>query len=443
MQVTSEKINPYTHKVSVKESGAEIKKVRNHVLDDIREEWKVTWFRQGSEIPEEAIVRQYGEEFIMNRTLDKYLEKAYAKILRKLDIIPVASGNITSITSTDPLEFTLEIEVLPEVAIEEKWLKNIKVKKTSTKVEESEIDEEISAIEKRFTHYHRVGEKAHDGTEIQGDTALMGDRVTLSAQGYDKKDGNAIPETKVPSFPLILGSGAFIPWFEEKLVGAKEWEKVEFEITFPADYHSDAFKNRKVYFIVDIEKIEKPHTPTWDEAFIEGLRGQKTDLAGFREILRNEITLRKRADARRTDEMNLLEQLRKISTLEIGPALLAREVENVVREHRGNLEQQGLKLDDYLAHMQMSEEQYRETIVKPEAEQRLRGELILMKLQEILKIEVTDEEMKKEINDMIGMYSNPEVVARLTEKLIPGDQTFEDLKARTSYKKVIDSFLEE
>jgi FKBP-type peptidyl-prolyl cis-trans isomerase (trigger factor) len=211
MQITSHKINPYTFQITVKESSVELQKARKHVLNEIRADGKVTGFMKGSEIPEEAIIRQYGEPFITSKAIDQYLEKAYPKILRKADITPVAPGNITEMKSTEPLEFTLEIEVLPEVEIDEKILKTIKVKKTPVSVEEKEIDEEIQAIEKRFTHFHHVGETTHDGAEIQGETANMGDRVTVTAEGYEGKEGESIPETKVPAYPLILGSNAFIP----------------------------------------------------------------------------------------------------------------------------------------------------------------------------------------------------------------------------------------
>lgn len=156
MHITKTNVNAYTIRIEVKESSVELQKSRKHVLDEIRSEGKVSGFMKGSEIPEEAIVKQYGETFIMNKSLDHYLEKAYPKILRKAEVTPVAPGNITAVKGFEPLEFTLEVEILPAISLDEKAIKKIKVKKTAVTLEEKEVDDEVEAIKKRFTHYHSV-----------------------------------------------------------------------------------------------------------------------------------------------------------------------------------------------------------------------------------------------------------------------------------------------
>ena len=226
------------------------------------------------------------------------------------------------------------------------------------------------------------------------------------------------------------------------MIGAKAGDEVAFDITFPADYHSEEFKGRKVHFVVSVEKVEKPHAPEFTEDFIEKLRGVKTDLEGFKEIIKKEISARKETENRRKDEDTLMKKMLEAATIEVGPALLANEVNQIFAEHSENLAQQGLNMKQYLEHIKMDEEAYKETVVKPEAERRLKAELLLRKIREIRKVEATEAEIKEELEKVIAQYQNAEVVARLREKLVPGDMYYEDIKNRLAYRKTVDMFWE-
>jgi trigger factor len=442
MQSTAVKKNSYLYEITVKESHVEFEKARAHVIDDIRTQGKVKGFKKGSEIPESVIIREYGETFIEGQTLDKLLGKIYPKILKKENLIPVAPGQVTSVKSTNPVEFTLEVEVFPEFTVDEKKIAKIKVKKTEIKVTAEEVDKEIEAIKSRFTHFHEAGHHTDDGADTSNLTIESWDRATISAQWYDKKWGEAIAETRVPNYPLVIGSNSFIPGFEEKLIGAKVGDEVGFDITFPKDYHSDDFKGRKVHFVANIEKIEKPHTPEFTEDFIEKLRGQKTDLAGLKKIIKGEIVQKKESEARAKDEDTLMKQMLEVTDIEIGPELLKAEVNQVFNEHAGNLEQQGYNMKMYLEHLKTSEEGYKDEVVKPEAERRLKAELLLRKIREINKVEPTEAEVKEEVEKVITQYGSPEVIEKLRAKLIPGDTYYEDIKNRLAYRKVVDQFFE-
>ena len=441
MQTTVTKKSPFLLSIEVKESGAEFEKAQKLAIEDFRKNGKINGFKPGT-APDNVIIKQFGQSAIDQHAVDIIIDKIYPKILKKENIIPVAPGNITELKSTNPLEFVIEVEIFPEVTIDEKKLDAIKVKKTNFKVLKKEIYEEIEAIKRLFTHYHEAGVHADDGADTSHTAIENGDRATVTAQGYDKKGGDAIPETAVPSYPLVIGSGNFIPGFEEKLIGAKAGDEVAFDITFPADYHSEEFKGRKVHFVVNVEKVEKPHAPEFTEDFIEKLRGVKTDLEGFKEIIKKEISARKETENRRKEEDTLIKKMLEAATIEVGPALVANEVNQVFAEHSENLAQQGLNMKQYLEHIKMDEEAYKETVVKPEAERRLKAELLLRKIREIRKVEATEAEIKEELEKIIAQYQNAEVVARLREKLVPGDMYYEDIKNRLAYRKTVDMFWE-
>ncbi len=442
MQSTVTRKNSYTLSINIKESGVELEKAKKHVIEEIRAKGKVKGFKQGSAIPDHVIIREYGEAGIEQQALDAVIEKIYPKILKKENISPVAPGNITEIKSKDPLELTLEVEVFPEIEIDEKKLDKIRVKRTPVAFDTSEIDTELDGIRARFTHFHEAGHHSEDGAYTSHLMIEKWDRVTITAQWYDKKWGEAIRETYVPNYPLVIGSGSFIPGFESKLEWAKVDDEVDFDITFPKDYHSDDFKGRKVYFTAKIEKIEKPHTPEFDEDFIEKLRGVKTDMAGLRKILEGEIRTRKESESRNKDEDILMKEILAISVFEVGPTLLQNEVDQVYREHMSNLEQQWHSMKQYLDHVKKSEDGYKDEIVKLEAERRLRAELLLRKIREMKKTEATEDEVKEEVEKVIAQYGSSEVVTRLRAKLIPGDSYYEEIQARVTYRKVVDEFFE-
>lgn len=187
MQSIVTRKNSYLLSVTIKESGVELEKAKKSVIEKIRSEGKVKGFKQGSSIPDAVIIREYGETFIEQQALDLVVEKIYPKMLKKENILPIAQGRITEVKSTDPIELILEIETLPEIEIDEGKMKKIKIQKTITSVEESDIDMEIDAIRTRFTHFHDAGSHTEDGADTSHLAIENGDRATISAQGYDIK----------------------------------------------------------------------------------------------------------------------------------------------------------------------------------------------------------------------------------------------------------------
>lgn len=440
MQITSQKTNAYTVEVIVKDSAKAFEKAREEAIAEIAENVSFKGFRKGN-VPKDVVVREYGEVRITEQAVNSYLDKQYLKILEKTGALPVAPGTVKNIKSVEPLEIVLELEILPEAKVDEKKLAKISVPKTSVDATDEDAEKAFKEIEKRFTHFHDAGSHGEDGFDASNLVIEKGDRVTLDTQGFDKQGGTEIVETKVKAFPLVIGSGQFIPGFEDQLVGRKVGEVVEFEITFPKDYHADAFKSRKVFFVTTVFKLEKPHAPEWTEDFIERLRGVKTDVKGLKAILKNEILAEREREARMKDEAALLEKLQEITELELGAGLVEREIETIWREQKGNMEAQGFTAKDYLGHVGKDEATYKKDVLEPEARRRLSAELILKAIRDMKNIEASEDEIKIEVNTIISAYSSEQVKERLKAKLVPGDTYYEDIKNRLAYRKVVDLFL--
>ncbi|MDD2515674.1 MAG: trigger factor [Candidatus Gracilibacteria bacterium] len=434
MQNEIKKINAYTVEITIKASSKEYEQERKKAIDEIKKHASFPGFRKGTVVPDDMVIAKYGEEFLEEKISENLANKNYQKLLMQSKIIPVSAGGIKEIKSINPFEAVIEVEILPEVKIDEKKMEKIKLKKTSAEVTNEEVDAKIKEIESKFQKF----EEAESGAIIE-----KGDKVTIDTQGFDKKGGVALEQTKVDAFPLLIGSNTFIPGFEEKLIGEKVGEVVEFDITFPTNYHSADFAGKKVFFMTTIFKIERAGEFQWTEEFIEGIRGVKTDLVGLKDIIKSEIADEKEYQSRMKDETTLLQELEKIAEFEVGPNLVATEIKRVYDEHSHSLEQQGVKLKDYLDHIRQDEEKYKEEVIKPEAIRRLNAELILNEIRELKKdIDVTNEEISEEIDKIFAKYQNPEAIEKLRTILTPGNQNYEDIKGRLRYKKIIDTFFE-
>ena len=200
--------------------------------------------------------------------------------------------------------------------------------------------------------------------------------MTIDTDGYDDK-GALMEATSMRDYPLVLGSNMLVPGFEEDMVGMKTGETRELDVHFPKDYHNAEFAGKKTKFKVTAKKIEKSHKPDFTPEFIEQLRGEKLDLAGFKKLIKSEILETKEMNDGMQRETALIDELLKHTTLEIGEKLLAQQTDAVFEEIKENISKDGVKVADYLASLGLTEEEYKEKHVKATALKRLQGELIL------------------------------------------------------------------
>ena len=189
-------------------------------------------------------------------------------------------------------------------------------------------------------------------------------------------------------------------------------------------------------------KIEKAVKPEFTPEFIKQLRGKDLDLKGFKDLLKAEILDTKDSNARMEEESELIEELVKITKMEIGDKMLEEQIKKVFEEIKQNMSQDNVVMKDYLESLKMDEEQYKETNVKPVALKRLQGELILNKLSELepKKAEVSDKEMDEEIAKIKSGFENPEVLERLEKLYTPENNYYQELKTRLGFRNMIESF---
>ncbi len=419
--------------LTIEEGKEKVAKYRKLAIEYIRKNATVKGFRKGASIPDDVILKNYSEEYINELTVSNALDQIYQEALKKEKILPIAQGEVKEIISQDPLIIKLHVEVFPEIVIDNKY-KKIKIQKQKVEVTESEVESTLKDIQVRFTRFE-VSKDANYAIK-------MWDRVTIDTHGFDSK-GKALEATNMMEYPLVIGSKMLVPGFEDGLIWKKSGEDIELDITFPKDYHSADFAGKKTTFKIKIKKIETSIVPEFTPQFIKDLRGKELDLDGFKKLLHEEIRDTKESNARLEDETKLIEELKKVATIDFGNKMLENQITNVFEEIKQNLsEQNGVKMTDYLASLNLSEEQYKETNVKPIAEKRLFGELVLHKLLELEGTKVEESEVKAEAEKVLARFENPEVVKRLKELYVPGQKYFEELTLRMKYKKLIDTFFE-
>ena len=415
----------------VEEDVKNIAKYRIDAINHLEKNADIKWFRKGAKIPENILLRQYWEEYINKMAIDFAIDNLYRESLKEEKLMPVAQAEIKEIISESPLKIRIHIEVFPTIEIDSKY-KKIKLKKTKISVSAAEVKAALSEIETKFTKFEETLSKTAK--------CSMWDRVTIDTEGSE--NGKVLENTSMKDYPLVLGTNILVTGFEEQIVWAKNGDELELPIEFPKDYHNADFASKKTIFKVNIKKIEKAIKPEFTPEFIEQLRWKKLDLDWFKKLIKTEIADTKESNARIEEETKLIDELVKVTKMEIWTGLLKNQIEKVFWEIKDNITKDGMKVADYLNSLKMDEEKYKEVNVKPIALKRLQWELILHKLSELEKVEVTTDELNKEIETIMTKFGSKDVLSRLKELYIPGNKHYEELRQRMWYRKLIDNFFE-
>lgn len=416
----------------VEEKTEKIAKYRKQVLNDFRENADIKGFRKWANIPESIILQNYWEERIIQMTIEKAIDHMYKEAMKKEKLLPVAEAEITEIISQDPLKIKIHIEVFPEVEVDKKY-KDIKLKKKAVKVTEKEVQWALDDIQAKFTKFE---EESSIDYKI-----VMWDKVTIDTDGYNS-EWKLLETTSMREYPILLGSGILVEWFESGIVWSKLWDELELDLDFPKDYHNKDFAGKKTKFKVKIKKIEKAVKPEFTKEFIKDLRGKDLDLDWFKDLIKQEIKDTKEANARLEDENKLIDELLKVTKLDIWEKLLSNKKEGVLSEIKSNMTNDGIKFSDYMDSLKLSEENYVEKYVAPIALRRLEGELILHKIMWMEKIEVSNEELDKEVEKILARFESEDVVKKLKDLYVPWKKYYEELRQRLAYKNLVDSFFE-
>lgn len=347
-------------------------------------------FRKGK-VPRHIFEKRFGIEALYQDAVDIILPDAYAEAVEQTEIFPVDQPkiDIEEIEKGKDLVFVCEVTVKPEVKLGE--YKGIEYEEETIEVTEEEVDEELKRLQER----HAELVLKEEGKVEEGNT------VVIDFEGFI--DDEPFEGGKGENYSLEIGSGHFIPGFEEQLIGKEAGEEVEVNVTFPEDYHAKDLAGKDAVFKVKIHEIKEKQVPELDDEFAKDVDDEVETLAELREKKEKEIRERKQREYENKIRETIIEKVTENAEIDIPEAMINTELDNMLREFEQTVQMQGMTMDMYYEMSGQDEEKLREHM-KEDAEKRVKTNLTLEAIFEAENLEVSEEAIDEEIAKMADMY---------------------------------------
>ena len=380
----------------------------------------VPGFRKGK-APRNIIEKMYGADVFYDDAMQECYPEALDAAAKEAEIKIVAVTNVEVETvSADGFTFKATCVVEPEIEIND--YKGIEIEKKSTEVTDELVNEELDRVRERNSRMVSVEDRA----------AQMGDVTVIDFEGF--VDGVAFEGGKAENFNLELGSGNFIPGFEEQLVGHNTDEEFTIDVTFPEEYHSDELKGKAAQFKITIHEIKVKELPEVDDEFVKDVSDKDT-LDEYKAELKENIAKRLEADAEKDVDDQLVEKVLEKVEGEIPEAMYDNEVNTMLREMDMRLRSQGMDLNTYMQYTGMNPESVKEMYL-PEAQKRVKMRLALEKIVKLENITATEEEIDAEYSRLAEAY---QMEADKVKEALPLDAISQDLAVEKAMKFIKDN----
>ncbi|MEC1613204.1 trigger factor [Bacillus mojavensis] len=379
-------------------------------------------FRKGK-IPRGLFEQRFGVEALYQDALDILLPVEYPKAVEEAGIEPVDRPEIDveKIEKGESLIFTAKVTVKPEVKLGE--YKGLGVEKDDTAVIDEDVQNELKALQERQAELV----VKEEGAIEEGNT------VVLDFEGF--VDGEAFEGGKAENYSLEVGSGSFIPGFEDQLVGLEAGAEKDVEVTFPEEYHAEDLAGKPAVFKVKIHEIKAKELPELDDEFAKDIDEEVETLAELTEKTKKRLEEAKEneADAKLREELVL--KASENAEIDVPQAMIDTELDRMLKEFEQRLQMQGMNLELYTQFSGQDEAALKEQM-KEDAAKRVKSNLTLEAIAKAENLEVTDEEVDAELSKMAEAYNMP--VENIKQAIGSTDAMKEDLKVR----KAIDFLVE-
>ena len=389
MSLQVEKLEKNMAKLTIEVPASELEKALQSAYMKQKNKISLPGFRKGK-VPRQMIEKMYGAEIFYDDAANALIPKAYADAYDEceLDIVSRPEIDVVQIEKGKDFIFTATVATKPEVTLGE--YKGLEVDKVSTRVTQKEVDAKIQ----------EEAEKNARTITVEDRAVQDGDEVVLDFEGF--VDGVAFEGGKGENYPLTIGSGSFIPGFEEQLVGAETEKEVEVKVTFPEDYHAEDLKGKEAVFKCTVHEIKAKELPEIDDEFAAEVSEFDT-LEEYKADVKAKIKEQKAAEGKAKQEDQVVEQAVKNATYELPEAMVETQAEQMANDFAQRMQSQGLTMEQYFQFTGTTAEQMMEDL-KPQAVKRIETRLVLETIAKAENIEISDEKLDEEIGKMAEAY---------------------------------------
>ncbi|MGG3160326.1 trigger factor [Geobacillus stearothermophilus] len=422
MSVKWEKLEGNEGVLTVEVDAEQVNKGLDAAFKKVVKNIALPGFRKGK-VPRVLFEKRFGVEALYQDALDILLPEAYAKAVEEAGIEPVSMPeiDIEQMEKGKSLIFKAKVTVKPEVKLGQ--YKGLEVEKMDATVTDEDVENELKRLQENYAELV----VKEDGTVENGDT------VVIDFEGF--VDGEPFEGGKAENYSLEIGSGTFIPGFEEQLVGMKAGEEKEIQVTFPEEYHAEQLAGKPATFKVKVHEVKAKQLPALDDEFAKDVDEEVETLDELKAKIRARLEEAKKNEAETALRNAVVEKAAANAEIDIPAVMVQNETDRMLREFDQRLQMQGLNLQLYYQFSGQDEAALREQM-KEDAEKRVRAALTLEAIAKAENIEVTDEEVEEELQKMAEAYNLS--VDKLKELLGSLDGVKEDLK----WRKTIDFLVE-
>lgn len=389
MSLQVEKLEKNMAKLTIEVSADDLEKALQSAYMKQKNKISLPGFRKGK-VPRQMIEKMYGAEIFYDDAANALIPKAYADAYDEceLEIVSRPEIDVVQIEKGKPFIFTAEVATKPEVTLGE--YKGLEVDKISTRVTQKEVDAKVQ----------EEAEKNARTITVEDRPVQDGDEVILDFEGF--VDGVAFEGGKGENYPLTIGSGSFIPGFEEQLVGAEAEKEVEVNVTFPEDYHAEDLKGKAAVFKCTIHEIKVKELPEIDDEFAAEVSEFDT-LEEYKADIKAKIKEQKASEGKTKQEDQVVEQAVKNAEYEIPKAMIETQALQMVEDFGQRIQSQGLTMEQYFQFTGMTADKMLEEM-RPQAIKRIETRLVLEAIAKAENIEISDEKLDEELAKMAEAY---------------------------------------
>ena len=402
-----------TYELTVEVDGETFERAVNTVYKKQVKNINIQGFRKGK-APRRIIEKMYGSEVFYEDAMQDCYPDALYEAAKEKDLKIVAVNSLEAIEAGKD-GFTFKTVIVVEPTLDIDGYKGFEIEKKSTEVTDELVDEEINKVRERNSRL----------VEVEGRAAKKGDTAVIDFEGF--VDGEAFEGGKAEGYSLALGSGNFIPGFEEQVEGHEVGEEFTITVNFPDDYQAENLKGKEAQFKIKLHELKEKELPEVDDDFVKDVSDKDT-LDEYKEELKTEIEGRLKDEAQKDIDDQIATKLIDLAQGDIPEAMYENQVNEMMRDFEMRLRQQGMNIDmkTYMQYMGMEESTVRE-MYREEAEKKVKLRLALQAIAVKENVEVTDADIEDEYSKMAEAYKMD--VAQV-KAAIPADSLTEDIKVQ-------------